>query len=206
MKQAAAETEFETFAELMTEKESLLDEDLDKLDVKDSRRQSLESEFEAYSKVLEERTSYITEEMVCQKVHARTLEMTAHFEPFTELMEGEETLLRESLEKLASDTKSELEANGDHLHVVPKPASDVPVSLDSSPVGDQFDTVLVQSDVVLGSSKLALEHDLLLEDDELMDLTATRKLSEGSELNLSGLDILQSPAPRRHPQWRREIV
>lgn len=187
------ETEFETFAELMTEKESLLDEDLDKLDVRDSRRQSLESEFEAYSKVLEDRTSYITEEMVCQKVHARTLEMTAHFEPFTELMEGEETLLRESLEKLASDTKSELEANGDHLHVVPKPASDVPVSL-------------VQSDVVIGSSKVALEHDLLLEDDQLMELTATRKLSEGSELNLSGLDILQSPAPRRHPQWRREIV
>lgn len=117
------ETDFETFSELMTEKESLLDEDLDKLDVRDTKRQSLESEFEAYSMVLEERKSYLSEEMVRQEVHARTLEMTSHFEPFTELMEGEKTLLRESLEKLDFNTKGELVSNGDHLHVIPTPSS-----------------------------------------------------------------------------------
>lgn len=106
------ETEFETFSELMTEKESLLDEDLDKLDVRDSTRQSLESEFEAYSMAMEGKKSYLTEEMVRQNVHAKTLEMASHFEPFTELMEGEETLLRESLERLDSNTKTEVVSNG----------------------------------------------------------------------------------------------
>jgi hypothetical protein len=48
VKQATMETEFETFSELMREKESLLDKDLDKLDL-GTKSQSLESKFEAYS-------------------------------------------------------------------------------------------------------------------------------------------------------------
>jgi len=203
VKQAAMETEFETFSELMTEKESLLDEDLDKLDVRDTKRQSLESEFEAYSMVLEERKSYLNEETVCQKAHARTLEMTSHFEPFTELMEGEETLLRESLEKLEFSTKTEFVSSGDHLHVIPTPISKVSTSLDSPPVNQQSESFPVQSVVGVGSSKRVSEHQgprsSILEDisHQVVGPTTEVKikeslvLSEGSELNLSGLDILQ---------------
>lgn len=173
LNQAAMETEFETFSELMTEKESLLDEDLDKLDVRDTKRQSLESEFEAYSMVLEERNSYLSEEMVRQKLHARTLEMTSHFEPFTELMEGEEILLRDSLEKLDLNTKTELVSDA-------TPAGKVSVTLE----------LAAEHEGPRSSSVDDISHQLLGPATEVRSKESL-VLSEGSELNLSGLDILQ---------------
>ena len=172
------ETDFETFSELMTEKESLLDEDLDNLDVC-TKRQSLESEFEAYSVVLEERKSHKSEEMVHQKVLAKTLEMASHFEPFTELMEGEEALLRESLEQRNLDSKTELASSGNHLGVRPIPELETSAILDSLPANRIPSTSILED----------ISHQLV----GLITEARTKEsssLSESSELNLSGLDIL----------------
>ncbi|XP_024367557.1 kinesin-like protein KIN-12D isoform X3 [Physcomitrium patens] len=122
VKQAAMETEFETFSELMRAKASLLDEDLEKLDVC-TKRQSLESEFEAYSGALEEKKAYLSEEFVRQRVAAKTLEMAAHFEPFTELMEGEENLLRESLEQKCPDADAGISSMLDKSSSTKSPAN-----------------------------------------------------------------------------------
>jgi predicted transcriptional regulator YdeE len=197
VKQAAMETEFETFSELMREKESLLDEDLDKLDVC-TKRQSLESEFEAYSVVLEERKSHISEEMVHQKVLATTLEMASRFEPFTELMEGEETLLQKSLEQLNLDTKTEPANNTSLVNGVPEEAeltglsvSQVsPLLLETLEAGSDTSEVVNEGETPSSSILEDISHQPV----ELSNEATTEEsltLSESSELNLSGLDILE---------------
>ena len=221
VKQAAMETEFETFSELMREKESLLDEDLDKLDVC-TKRQSLESEFEAYSVVLEERKSHISEEMVHQKVLATTLEMASRFEPFTELMEGEETLLQKSLEQLNLDTKTEPASTGDHLDmelspkletlaILDSPANNTslvngvpeeaeltglsvsqvsPLLLEALEAGSDTSEVVNEGETPSSSILEDISHQPV----ELSNEATTEEsltLSESSELNLSGLDILE---------------
>lgn len=134
VKQAAMETEFETFSELMRAKESLLDEDLEKIDVS-TKRQSLETEFEAYSGILDKNKSCFSEKFIDRDVSAETLEMASRTELFTELMEGEEKLLRDSLEQLNINadvvslpeihkpSRSEFLVNGVHedLVLIPKP-------------------------------------------------------------------------------------
>jgi predicted transcriptional regulator YdeE len=224
VKQATMETEFETFSELMREKESLLDEDLDKLDVC-TKSQNLESKFEAYSVVLEERKSHISEEMAHQKVLATTLEMASRFEPFTELMEGEETLLQKSSEELNLDTKTEPASNGDHLDMELSPKLETSAILDSSPANETFLVNVVPEEAELTGSFVSQVSPLLLETLEagsdtsevvnegerpsssiledmshpLVELSneATTEesltLSKSSELNLSGLDILEAP-------------
>jgi hypothetical protein len=224
VKQATMETEFETFSELMREKESLLDEDLDKLDVC-TKSQSLESEFEAYSVVLEERKSHISEEMAHQKVLPTTLEMASRFEPFTELMEEEETLLQKILEELNLDTKTEPASNGDHLDMELSPKLETSAILDSSPANETSLVNAVPEEAELTGSFVSQVSPLLLETLEagsdtsevvnegerpsssiledmshpLVELSneATTEesltLSKSSELNLSGLDILEAP-------------
>jgi hypothetical protein len=153
------------------------------------------------------------------------LEMASHFELFTELMEGEETLLPKSLEELNLDTKTEPASNGDHLDMELSPKLETSAILDSSPANETslvnavpkeaeliglsvsqvspllLETLEASSDTSEVVNKGERPNNSILEDmlHPLVELSneATTKeslmLSKSSELNLSGLDILEAP-------------
>lgn len=91
------EIEFEMFLELMRVKELFLDEDFEKIDVF-IKCQSLEIEFEVYLGIFDKNKFCFFEKFIDCDVFVEILEMVFCIELFIEFMEGEEKLLRDSLE------------------------------------------------------------------------------------------------------------
>jgi hypothetical protein len=90
------------------------------------------------------------------------LEMASHFELFTELMEGEETLLPKSLEELNLDTKTEPASNGDHLDMELSPKLETSAILDSSPANETSLVNAVPEEAELTGSSVSQVSPLLL--------------------------------------------
>lgn len=152
------ETEFETFSELMTQKESLLDEGFDNLEVS-TRRQSLESEYEAYAElVAERRASAVDEDLVHQQRCAKIKEMASSFDPYTELMEGESELLTAESLKEQTDQSPVLNPETAPNDLVIAVLKDIP--LDEPEMAN--DLIPVLKDIVVPSKEPQSPSDDLL--------------------------------------------